>query len=88
MQSLEIIWDGEEGVVDVCPVLEIRIFDKISFRKNFAKQATKRFSCFTKTRDEFRQFRSFAKLQVYERDEFHETRKSLKKENLKQKYKI
>jgi hypothetical protein len=36
-----------------------RVFDKISFRENFAKLATKRFSCFAKMRDEFR---SFAKL--------------------------
>ncbi len=47
----------------------LRVFDEISFRENFAKLATKRFSCFAKIkdefrelRDEFREFRSFAKL--------------------------
>ncbi len=39
-----------------------RVFDEISFRENFAKLATKRFSCFVKMRDDFREFRSFAKL--------------------------
>jgi hypothetical protein len=39
-----------------------RVFDEISFLENFAKLATKRFSCFAKMRDEFREFRSFAKL--------------------------
>jgi hypothetical protein len=39
-----------------------RVFDEISFRENFAKLATKRFSCFAKMRDEFREFRGFAKL--------------------------
>jgi hypothetical protein len=39
----------------------IRVFDEISFRENFAKLATKRFSCFAKMRDEFRELRSFAK---------------------------
>jgi hypothetical protein len=46
-----------------------RVFDEISFRENFAKLATKRFSCFAKMRDEFG---SFAK---------HENREN--KENLK-----
>ncbi len=38
-----------------------RVFDEISFRENFAKLATKRFSCFAKMGDEFREFRSFVK---------------------------
>ncbi len=42
--------------------LPTRVFDEISFRENFAKLATKRFSCFAKIRYEFREFRSFAKL--------------------------
>ncbi len=37
----------------------LRVFDEISFRENFAKLATKRFSCFAIIRHEFR---SFAKL--------------------------
>jgi hypothetical protein len=41
-----------------------RVFDEISFRENFAKLATKRFSCFAKMGDEFREFRSFAKLPI------------------------
>jgi hypothetical protein len=40
----------------------LRVFDEISFHENFAKLATKRFSCFAKMRDEFREFCSFAKL--------------------------
>ncbi len=44
------------------PPVGCRVFDEISFRENFAKLATKRFSCFAKMRDEFREFRSFAKL--------------------------
>ncbi len=38
------------------------VFDEISFRENFAKLATKRYSYFAKMRDEFCEFRSFAKL--------------------------
>jgi hypothetical protein len=38
------------------------VFDEILFRKNFAKLATKRFSCFAKMRDDFREFCSFVKL--------------------------
>ncbi len=38
-----------------------RVFDEISLRENFAKLATKRFSCFAKMGDEFR---SFAKLPI------------------------
>jgi hypothetical protein len=34
------------------------VFDEISFRENFAKLATKRFSCFSKTSEEFCEFRS------------------------------
>ncbi len=40
----------------------LRVFDEISFRENFAKLATKLFSCFAKMRGEVREFRSFAKL--------------------------
>jgi hypothetical protein len=39
-----------------------KVCDEISFRENFAKLATKRFLCFAKMRDEFREFRSFTKL--------------------------
>ncbi len=39
-----------------------RVFDEISFRENFAKLAAKRFSCFAKMRDDFHEFRRFAKL--------------------------
>jgi hypothetical protein len=39
-----------------------RVFDEISFRENFAKLAAKQFSYFAKMRDNFREFRSFAKL--------------------------
>ncbi len=42
--------------------LPSRVFDKITFRENFAKLDTKRFSCFAKMRDEFREFHSFVEL--------------------------
>jgi hypothetical protein len=41
-----------------------RVFDEISFRENFTKLATKRFSYFAKMRDEFLEFLSFAKLPI------------------------
>jgi hypothetical protein len=44
-----------------------RVFDEISFRENFAKLATKRFSCFAKMRDEFCEFRDFAKLPILQK---------------------
>jgi hypothetical protein len=37
-----------------------RVFDEISFPENFAKLASKQFSCFAKMRDEFREFRETA----------------------------
>jgi hypothetical protein len=46
MKYLNIL--GEHG--------EIRVFDEILSRENFAKLATKRFSCFAKMRDEFHSF--------------------------------
>ncbi len=48
--------------------VQSRVFDEISFRENFAKLATKRFSCFAKMRDEFREFRSFAKLPIFTKE--------------------
>jgi hypothetical protein len=41
-----------------------RVLDEISLRENFAKLATKRFSCFAKMRDEFREFRETAEITV------------------------
>jgi hypothetical protein len=41
-----------------------QVFDEILFCENFAKLATKRFLCFAKMRDEFREFRSFTKLLI------------------------
>jgi hypothetical protein len=60
-----------------------RVFDEISFRENFAKLATKRFSCFAKMRDEFRefQFREAAHITKETNNAKHENREN--KENLK-----
>ncbi len=71
--------------------LQVRVFDEISFRENFAKLATKRFSCFAKIRHEFREFRNFAKLprlrkKRVSRNTKHENREN--EENWKKKYKI
>jgi hypothetical protein len=55
-----------------------RVFDEISFRENFAKLATKRFSCFAKMRDEFRKFRSFAKLPKLRKKQFSRNTKIAK----------
>ncbi len=53
-------------------------FDEISFHKNFAKLATKRFSCFAKMRDEFREFHSFAKLPKLRKKRFSRNTKIAK----------
>ncbi len=63
----------------------VRVFDEISYHENFAKLATKRFSCFVKMREEFREFRSFAKLprlrkkQVLQNTKIVKMKKSLSK---------
>jgi hypothetical protein len=56
-----------------------RVFDEISFCENFAKLAKKRFSCFAKTRDEFREFLKFRETaKVTKQTSFakHENRKN------------
>ncbi len=59
--SMETVW-AEVHIRAQRATTPSRVFDEISYRENFAKLATKRFSCFAKIRDDFREFRSFAKL--------------------------
>ncbi len=55
-----------------------RVFDVISFRENFAKLATKRFSCFAKMRDEFRNTADITKETSFAKHENRENKENLK----------
>ncbi len=60
-----------------------KVFEEISFRKNFAKLATKRFSCFAKMRDEFREFCSFETAEITKETSFAKHKNRENEENLK-----
>ncbi len=55
-----------------------RVFDEISVRENFAKLATKRFSCFTKMRNEFRETAEITKETSFAKHENRENEEYLK----------